>query len=73
MLMATCEQSRDSQLSSGVGKPLIINDLDCDVEPLSMDDFEDHHGQEVRLFGIHQARLAEICTSCLGVLNFHPC
>lgn len=54
-------QSRDSQLASGVGKPLIINDMDCDVDQLSMDDFEAHHSQEVRLFAIHQARLADIC------------
>ncbi|KAL1903982.1 hypothetical protein Sste5344_010316 [Sporothrix stenoceras] len=58
--------SRDSQLASGVGKPLIINDLDCDVEPLSMDDFEDHHGQEVRLFAIHQARLADVCKQVMS-------
>ncbi|CAK7206925.1 hypothetical protein SEUCBS139899_009732 [Sporothrix eucalyptigena] len=53
--------SRDSQLASGVGKPLIINDLDCDVEVLTMDDFESHHSCEMRLFAIHQAHLADIC------------
>ncbi len=58
-----CLQSRDAQLSNALGKPLIINDLDCDVERLSLDDFEDHHSLEVRLFAIEQARLADICTS----------
>ncbi|CAK7237732.1 hypothetical protein SBRCBS47491_010106 [Sporothrix bragantina] len=53
--------TRDSQLASGVGKPIIINELDCDVEPLTMDDFEDHHCHEVRLFAIHQAHMADIC------------
>lgn len=54
-------QSRDTHIASGVGKPLIINDLDCDVEPLTDKDFEIHHSPEMRMFVIEQAKLAIIC------------
>jgi hypothetical protein len=54
-------QSRDTQIASGVGKPLIINDLDCDVEPLTDADFGTRHSPEMRMFVIEQARLAVVC------------
>lgn len=37
----------------------MINDMDCDVERLTPDDFESTDSMEMRLFVIEQAKLAE--------------
>jgi hypothetical protein len=39
----------------------MINKVDCDVEYLTVDDFESTDTDEVRLFATEQAKLAEIC------------
>lgn len=48
-------------MAGGLGKPVLIRDEDCDVEPLDTDDFEDGDPEEVRLFVIHQAKLCVFC------------
>ena len=39
----------------------MIRDVDCDVEPLTVDDFEPNDSVDSRLFVIEQARLATLC------------
>lgn len=48
-------------MASGLGKPILIRDQDCDVEPLDEDDFEEEDSSEMRLFVIHQAKLGVFC------------
>ncbi|KIW20219.1 hypothetical protein PV08_00794 [Exophiala spinifera] len=50
---------RDRQISLSIGVPVTINDLDCDVEPLTQDDFDDEP-LETALYIIHQARLSQV-------------
>lgn len=38
----------------------MINDIDIDVEMLTVDDFEDHQSPETRLYTIEQAKVAHI-------------
>lgn len=38
----------------------MINGQDCDVEHLTVDDFEPHDNLELRLYVIEQVRLSEI-------------
>lgn len=38
----------------------MINDIDIDVEILTVDDFEDHQSPETRLYTIEQAKVAHI-------------
>ncbi|KAH7383411.1 fungal-specific transcription factor domain-containing protein [Cadophora sp. MPI-SDFR-AT-0126] len=53
---------RDRQLASGIGKPMMIDDRDCDVEELTRDDFVDGEPPETSNFTISMARLAKIIT-----------
>lgn len=52
---------RDRQIASALGKPLMINDQDCDVELLTLDDFEIGDSEEMRHFVIQQAKLSILC------------
>ena len=39
--LANFAKIRDRQVSLAVGAPMVINDLDCDIEDLAPEDFED--------------------------------
>lgn len=41
---------------------MMIQDIDCDVEPLTLDDFDEHDAVQGRLFFIEQCKLAVIRT-----------
>ena len=53
-------QTRDRQVVLAVGAPMVINDLDCDIEDLTMDDFPDE-SIETAQYVIAQASLSRIC------------
>ena len=57
---ANFQQIRDRQLASGMGKPMMIDDRDCDVEELTVDDFVDGEPSETSNFIVSMARLAKI-------------
>lgn len=38
----------------------MINDIDIDVEPLTIEDFEPQHSMETRLYTIEQANISHI-------------
>lgn len=65
----TTTQSRDRQIAIALGKPFQIRDVDCDVEPLTLDDFEDDYPTDAKFFVIEQARLATLCKSNLSILT----
>ena len=47
---------RDRQVSLSTGTPMIINDLDCDIEPLDLEDFP-QESQETAKYVMLQAEL----------------
>ncbi|CAG9977785.1 unnamed protein product [Clonostachys byssicola] len=63
-----CLYTRDRQIASALGKPLMIRDEDCDVEPLTVRDFEEGDSEQTRYYVIEQARLSILCAS--QSLNF---
>ena len=50
-------QIRDRQTSLSVGTPMVINDLDCDAEELTVDDFP-NDSEETILYIMTQATLS---------------
>ncbi|KAH8892727.1 hypothetical protein GQ53DRAFT_840588 [Thozetella sp. PMI_491] len=52
--------SCDTQIASDLQKPLMINATDCDVERLTINDFEPNFSLVSRLFVMEQVRLSEI-------------
>ncbi|KAI8711054.1 Zn(2)-C6 fungal-type domain-containing protein [Fusarium sp. LHS14.1] len=53
---------RDRQLASGMGKPMMIDERDCDVQELTLDDFVDGETPETAHFTISMMRFAKIIT-----------
>ncbi|CAH0054235.1 unnamed protein product [Clonostachys solani] len=58
-----CLYTRDRQIASALGKPLMIRDEDCDVEPLTLGEFEEGDSEQTKYFVIEQARLSILCAS----------
>jgi len=66
------QQISDRQVSMGVGAPMIINDLDCDVEDLEIEDFGEE-SEESAHYLIGLASLSRIGESNrLWPLGFPP-
>ena len=51
-------QIRDRQIALSIGTPMIINDQDCDIEPLTVEHFP-HDPPETAKYMILQAELNE--------------
>ncbi|OJJ73165.1 hypothetical protein ASPBRDRAFT_493470 [Aspergillus brasiliensis CBS 101740] len=51
---------RDRQISSGTGKPMMIDERDCDVEDLTTEDFVDGESVETAYFTISLVQIARI-------------
>ncbi|GKZ30766.1 hypothetical protein AbraIFM66950_010199 [Aspergillus brasiliensis] len=51
---------RDRQISSGTGKPMMIDERDCDVEDLTIEDFVDGESVETAYFTISLVQIARI-------------
>ncbi len=47
-------------MGSALGRPAMIHDVDCDVEPLNMGDFEPNEPPLAKMFVIEQCKLATI-------------
>ena len=56
------KKCRDRQIASALGKPMMIQDVDCDVEPITLDDFDEEDSIQSRQFFIEQCKLAGIRT-----------
>jgi hypothetical protein len=57
-LFSNVIKCRDRQMASALGKPMMIQDVDCDVEPITLDDFNEKDTVQSRLFFIEQCKLA---------------
>ncbi|KAH7124878.1 fungal-specific transcription factor domain-containing protein [Dactylonectria estremocensis] len=53
---------RDRQLAFGIGKPFLIDERNCDVEELTMDEFVDGESLETAEFTVSMMKLAKIAT-----------
>jgi hypothetical protein len=53
-------QIRDRQIGSGMGKPMQIDDRDCDVEELTLEDFIDEESPEAGYFIVGMMNLAKL-------------
>ncbi|GKZ22362.1 hypothetical protein AbraCBS73388_008505 [Aspergillus brasiliensis] len=56
----TLGKIRDRQISSGTGKPMMIDERDCDVEDLTTEDFVDGESVETAYFTISLVQIARI-------------
>ncbi|GFF50406.1 hypothetical protein IFM46972_09040 [Aspergillus udagawae] len=60
---------RDRQISSGTGKPMMVDERDCDVEELTTEDFVDGESIKTAYFTISLVRIARITFQAAGRIS----
>lgn len=62
MVLTDITKIRDRQYALSMGKPLMIDERDCNVEPLTVDDFVDGESLETAHFTVSLMQIARLGT-----------